>query len=68
VYVDLSGWHLFLRDMTATPGLKMNHALAQQLGPQVRPLQPPGYHIGVKLLFTPSSFVVVSELTATFIV
>mmetsp|Transcript_26046 Transcript_26046/g.56854 ORF Transcript_26046/g.56854 Transcript_26046/m.56854 type:complete len:161 (+) Transcript_26046:71-553(+) len=34
VYVDIAGWHLYLRDMTATPGLKMSQALAQQLGPQ----------------------------------
>ncbi|KAJ9527980.1 hypothetical protein QJQ45_005576 [Haematococcus lacustris] len=34
VYVDVAGWHLYLRDMTAAPGLKMHTALAQQLGPQ----------------------------------
>jgi hypothetical protein len=33
VYVDLAGWHLFLRDMSAVPGLKMASALAAQLGP-----------------------------------
>ncbi len=33
VYVDIAGWHLFLRDMTAVPGLKMAAALAGQLGP-----------------------------------
>jgi hypothetical protein len=36
VYVDIAGWHLFLRDMSAAPGLKMNEALATQLGPKVR--------------------------------
>jgi hypothetical protein len=35
VYVDVAGWHLYLRDMTAAPGLKMHTALAQQFGPQV---------------------------------
>lgn len=33
VYVDIAGWHLFLRDMSAVPGLKMASALAAQLGP-----------------------------------
>ncbi|KAI8471758.1 MAG: hypothetical protein J3K34DRAFT_416160 [Monoraphidium minutum] len=33
VYVDIAGWHLFLRDMAAVPGLKMAAALAGQLGP-----------------------------------
>ncbi|KIZ05037.1 hypothetical protein MNEG_2924 [Monoraphidium neglectum] len=33
VYVDIAGWHLFLRDMSAVPGLKMAAALAAQLGP-----------------------------------
>eukprot|EP00775_Hariotina_reticulata_P003920 gene3920-4174_t len=35
VYVDIAGWHLFLRDMSAVPGLKMSQALATQLGPEV---------------------------------
>jgi hypothetical protein len=35
VYVDVAGWHLYLRDMTAAPGLKMHSALATQFGPQV---------------------------------
>ncbi|GIM04422.1 hypothetical protein Vretimale_9005 [Volvox reticuliferus] len=38
VYVDIAGWHLYLRDMGAgIPGgsLKMSQALAQQLGPQL---------------------------------
>eukprot|EP00882_Tetradesmus_deserticola_P002114 GHRQ01002264.1.p1 GENE.GHRQ01002264.1~~GHRQ01002264.1.p1 ORF type:complete len:169 (+),score=48.23 GHRQ01002264.1:191-697(+) len=35
VYVDIAGWHLFLRDMSAVPGLKMSHALATKLGPEV---------------------------------
>lgn len=34
VYVDIAGWHLFLRDMSAVPGLKMAAALAGQLGPE----------------------------------
>lgn len=33
MYVDIAGWHLFLRDMSAVPGLKMAAALAAQLGP-----------------------------------
>jgi hypothetical protein len=36
VYVDIAGWHLFLRDMSAVPGLKMSQALATKLGPEVR--------------------------------
>ena len=32
IYVDINGWHLYLRDITVAPGLKMNHALANQLG------------------------------------
>eukprot|EP00747_Dinoflagellata_sp_TGD_P219451 gnl/TRDRNA2_/TRDRNA2_91566_c0_seq1.p1 gnl/TRDRNA2_/TRDRNA2_91566_c0~~gnl/TRDRNA2_/TRDRNA2_91566_c0_seq1.p1 ORF type:complete len:238 (+),score=30.95 gnl/TRDRNA2_/TRDRNA2_91566_c0_seq1:56-769(+) len=35
VYVDLQGWHLYLRDLKATETLKMHTALAMQLGPQV---------------------------------
>ncbi|EFJ47657.1 hypothetical protein VOLCADRAFT_117769 [Volvox carteri f. nagariensis] len=38
VYVDIAGWHLYLRDMgTGISGssLKMSQALAQQLGPQL---------------------------------
>ncbi len=34
--MDVAGWHLYLRDMNAAPGLKMSQALAQQLGPQVQ--------------------------------
>lgn len=34
MYVDIAGWHLFTRDMSAAPGLKMAAALAAQLGPQ----------------------------------
>lgn len=34
VYVDIQGWHLYLRDMTAAPNFKMSQALASQLGPQ----------------------------------
>ncbi|PNW84109.1 hypothetical protein CHLRE_04g221250v5 [Chlamydomonas reinhardtii] len=38
IYVDIAGWHLYLRDMgTGVPGssYKMSQALAQQLGPQL---------------------------------
>jgi hypothetical protein len=35
VYVDVAGWHLFLRDMNAAPGVKMSTALANQFGPEV---------------------------------
>lgn len=35
VYVDIAGWHLFMRDMNAAPGFKMSAALATQLGPEV---------------------------------
>lgn len=35
VYVDVAGWHLFLRDMNAAPGLKMSQALAAKFGPDV---------------------------------
>eukprot|EP00967_Tisochrysis_lutea_P022893 scaffold26127_cov22-Tisochrysis_lutea.AAC.2 len=35
VYVDVAGWHLYLRDMNAAPGVKMSTALANQFGPQV---------------------------------
>ena len=35
VHVDVNGWHLFLRDITATQGLKMDQALAHAIGPEV---------------------------------
>jgi hypothetical protein len=35
VYVDIAGWHLFMRDMNAVPGFKMSSALATKLGPEV---------------------------------
>lgn len=35
VYIDISGWHLFLRDISVSPSLKMHQALALQLGPQL---------------------------------
>jgi hypothetical protein len=35
VYVDIAGWHLFMRDMNAVPGFKMSQALATKLGPDV---------------------------------
>ena len=31
VYMDMNGWHLFLRDVNAGHGLKLNQALAQQV-------------------------------------
>lgn len=34
VYVDIAGWHLFMRDMNAVPGFKMSSALATKLGPE----------------------------------
>lgn len=30
--MDVNGWHLYLRDITAGPDLKLNQALAQQIG------------------------------------
>eukprot|EP00200_Dunaliella_tertiolecta_P005285 CAMPEP_0202351942 /NCGR_PEP_ID=MMETSP1126-20121109/8352_1 /ASSEMBLY_ACC=CAM_ASM_000457 /TAXON_ID=3047 /ORGANISM="Dunaliella tertiolecta, Strain CCMP1320" /LENGTH=151 /DNA_ID=CAMNT_0048944093 /DNA_START=98 /DNA_END=553 /DNA_ORIENTATION=+ len=36
VYVDVAGWHLYLRDMNAAPGVKMSTALANQFGPQAK--------------------------------
>lgn len=35
VYLDVGGWHLYLRDLTATGSLKMSQVLAQKFGPQV---------------------------------
>lgn len=35
MYVDIAGWHLFMRDMNAVPGFKMSSALATKLGPEV---------------------------------
>lgn len=32
VYADISGWHLYLRDLNAAPGVKMADALAHELG------------------------------------
>lgn len=34
VYVDIAGWHLALRDMSAAPGFKMSQCLATALGPE----------------------------------
>lgn len=34
--MDVAGWHLYLRDMNAAPGIKMAAALAQHFGPLVR--------------------------------
>merc|ERR1712118_560330 len=35
VYADVNGWHLYLRDMKACESLKMDMALAAQIGPKV---------------------------------
>lgn len=32
IYIDVNGWHLFLKDVTAAPDVKLNQALAQQIG------------------------------------
>lgn len=32
VYADIAGWHLYLRDLNAAPGVKMADVLAHQLG------------------------------------
>ncbi len=32
MYADISGWHLYLRDLNAAPGVKMADALAHELG------------------------------------
>lgn len=34
VYIDVNGWHLFLKDVSSGPDLKMHQALAQQIGVQ----------------------------------
>lgn len=34
VYLDIGGWHLYTRDLSATPASKMNVALAMSLGPK----------------------------------
>ncbi|KAK9838822.1 hypothetical protein WJX74_003957 [Apatococcus lobatus] len=39
VYMDMNGWHLYLRDITAGKGLKLHQALAQQLGMEAKTLQ-----------------------------
>lgn len=35
MHVDVNGWHLYLRDITATKQFKMDQALAQAIGPEV---------------------------------
>lgn len=35
IYIDVNGWHLFLRDASAGKGLKLSQALGQQLGSEV---------------------------------
>lgn len=35
VYIDVSGWHLFLREVKATKGLNLAQALAQQFGEDI---------------------------------
>ncbi|CAL8463380.1 g2914 [Coccomyxa elongata] len=32
VYIDVQGWHLFLKDITVQKDIKMDQALAEQLG------------------------------------
>ncbi len=32
IYIDINGWHLFLKDITAAPDVKLNQALAQKIG------------------------------------
>ena len=34
VYADIGGWHLYSRDLSATPTSKMSTALAMSLGPK----------------------------------
>jgi hypothetical protein len=34
IYIDVNGWHLFLKDVSAAKDLKMHQALAQQIGEQ----------------------------------
>lgn len=35
VYIDVSGWHLFLREVKAAKGLNLAQALAQQYGQDI---------------------------------
>jgi hypothetical protein len=35
VYIDIAGWHLYMRDLSANQTTKMNQALALQIGPKV---------------------------------
>ena len=35
VYIDVSGWHLFLREVKAEKGLNLAQALAQQFGQDI---------------------------------
>jgi hypothetical protein len=37
IYVDINGWHLFLSDIKAGNGSNLATALADKLGPEVRP-------------------------------
>ncbi|CAL5223716.1 g6271 [Coccomyxa viridis] len=37
VYVDVQGWHLFLKEITVEKDVKMHQALASQLGPMGEP-------------------------------
>ncbi|GAX75973.1 hypothetical protein CEUSTIGMA_g3416.t1 [Chlamydomonas eustigma] len=34
VYIDIAGWHLYMRDLSANPTTKMHQALALQIGPK----------------------------------
>lgn len=35
VYVDINGWHLFLKDITVSPNTKLHSLIAQQLAPDL---------------------------------
>ena len=35
VYVDINGWHLYLKDISVTPDLKLHELLADQLAPDL---------------------------------
>ena len=35
MYIDVSGWHLFLREVKAAKGLNLAQALAQQFGQDI---------------------------------
>ncbi|GMH43464.1 hypothetical protein BSKO_11386 [Bryopsis sp. KO-2023] len=35
VYIDINGWHLYLRDITVAENTKMHNVLATKLGPEL---------------------------------